>query len=213
VAAGKNLVGAFHPPAGVVCDLDELRTVPRPDLASGLAEVVKAGFIADPRILEIVESDPDAALTPDTPQLRELVERGIAVKAKVVGEDLTERGQRMILNYGHTLGHAIEQAEQYTWRHGDAVAVGMCYVAALARRAGYLDDATARRHADVLTSVGLPTRYRADAWPRLVTAMARDKKARGARLRFIVLRGVGRPEILEDPPEELLAAAYADVAA
>src|SRR5690242_9778921 len=94
VAAGKNLVGSFHPPAGVVCDLDELRTVPRPDLASGLAEVAKAGFIADPRILEIVESDPDAALTPDTPQLRELVERGIAVKAKVVGEDLTERGQR-----------------------------------------------------------------------------------------------------------------------
>jgi 3-dehydroquinate synthase len=212
VVAGKNLVGSFHEPAGVVCDLDELRTVPQPELASGLAEVVKAGFIADPRILDIVEADPAAALEPDSPQLRELVERAIAVKADVVSDDLTERGRRMTLNYGHTLGHAIEQAERYRWRHGDAIAVGMCYAAALARRAGFLDVATAEQHGRVLTSIGLPTRYHADAWPRLLPAIARDKKARGARLRFVVLRGPGRPDIFEDPPADLLEAAYADVA-
>ena len=123
-AAGKNLVGAFHPPAGVLCDLDALDTLPADDLVAGLAEIVKCGFIADPVILDLVEADPAAAADPRGAVLRELVERAIRVKAYVVGNDLRESGLREILNYGHTLAHAIEKNEKYTWRHGHAVAVG-----------------------------------------------------------------------------------------
>ncbi len=108
-SAGKNLVGAFHPPAGVLCDLTALSTLPRHDYVAGLAEVVKVGFTHDPRILELIEQDPAAATSPAGPHTRELVERAIAVKAGVVGSDLTEQGLREVLNYGHTLGHALEK--------------------------------------------------------------------------------------------------------
>src|SRR5690606_30766618 len=115
------------------------------------------------------------------------------------------------LNYGHTLAHAIERVEQYRWRHGHAVAVGLVYAAALAQRAGRLDEPTARRHREVLTAVGLPTAYRADAWPELRAAMRVDKKTRGATLRFVVLDGLAQPSRLADPPEELLARTYEEV--
>src|SRR5262245_19862991 len=131
-AAGKNLVGAFHPPAGVLCDLSTLDTLPTPDLVAGLTEVVKCGFIADPAILDLVEADPAAATDPADPVVRELVERSVRVKARVVSDDLRESGLREILNYGHTLGHAIEKIEGYGWRHGHAVSVGLVYAAALA---------------------------------------------------------------------------------
>ncbi len=210
-AAGKNLVGAFHPPAGVLADVTTLATLPPADYASGLAEIIKAGFIADPVILDLIESDPAAAAKPGGPHERELIERAVAMKAAVVTADLREAGQREMLNYGHTLGHAIERAEDYTIRHGEAVAIGMCFAAGLGRLAGRLDAATAARHRDVLAAVGLPTRYRADAWPRLRAAMAVDKKARAARLRFVILAGLARPEILENPAEEMLEQAYAEV--
>jgi 3-dehydroquinate synthase len=211
-AAGKNLVGAFHPPAGVLCDLDLLATLPVDDLRAGLAEVVKCGFIADPAILDLVEADPAAAVDPAGPALRELIERSIRVKADVVGADLRESGLREVLNYGHTLGHAIERFEDYTWRHGDAVAVGLVFAAALGREVGLLDAPTADRHAAVLRRLGLPVGYRADAWEALAPAMRVDKKTRGARLRFVVLEGLARPTILTDPDPELLRAAYRAVA-
>ena len=135
VPEGKNLVGAFHSPAGVLADLVTLETLPRADYVSGLAEVIKAGFIADPVILDLVRADPEGATIPYGTHARELIERAIAVKAEVVSKDLSEKGLREILNYGHTLGHAIERAEGYRFRHGDAVAVGMVYVAELARLA------------------------------------------------------------------------------
>jgi 3-dehydroquinate synthase len=206
--AGKNLVGAFHPPAGVLCDLSTLDTLPAADLAAGLAEVVKCGFIADPAILAAIEADPAAALDPGSPVLRELIERSVAVKARVVAADLRESGLREILNYGHTLGHAIEKREHYSWRHGHAISVGLVYAAELARLAGTLDDAQAARHRAVLTRLGLPVTYPADAWPDLHAAMRVDKKSRGARLRFVVLDGLARPTILESPDDDLLHRAY-----
>ena len=209
---GKNLVGAFHPPAGVLCDLDLLATLPPADYAAGLAEVVKCGFIADPAILDLVERDADTVTKPGNPAERELVERAVAVKARVVAEDLTETGLREILNYGHTLGHAIERAENYRWRHGEAVAVGLVYAAALARRARHLDAPTARRHRAILSRLGLPTRYCADAFEQLLAGMRIDKKARGDRLRFIVLDGLASPVTLDDPDPALLADAYTEVA-
>jgi 3-dehydroquinate synthase len=210
--AGKNLVGAFHPPAAVICDLDVLATMPPDDYVAGLAESIKVGFTHDPRILELVEDDPAGARTPKGPHTRELVERAIAVKAAVVSDDLTEQGGRELLNYGHTLGHAIEKAERYRWRHGDAVSVGLCFAAELSRTAGSLDDATAARHRDVLTSVGLPTTYDG-AWPDLRATMSVDKKSRGNRLRFVVLDRLGSARLLEAPDEQVLVAAYETVRA
>lgn len=211
-AAGKNLVGAFHPPAGVLCDLSTLDSLPPVDLAAGLAEVVKCGFIADPAILDLVERQPAAATDPAGPVARELIERAIRVKADVVTGDLRESGVREVLNYGHTLAHAIEKVEGYRWRHGHAVSVGLVYAAALARLAGRLDVATAERHRAAMAALGLPTGYRADAWPELLAAMRVDKKTRGSRLRFVVLDGLARPAILDGPDDELLHAAYRAVA-
>ena len=125
IPEGKNLVGAFHPPAGALADLATLRSLPRREYVSGLAEVIKAGFIADPVILDLVESDPEQATRPDGKISRELVERAVRVKAEVVARDLRESGPREFLNYGHTLGHAIERAEDFGFRHGEAVAIGM----------------------------------------------------------------------------------------
>jgi 3-dehydroquinate synthase len=208
---GKNLVGAFHPPAGVVCDLDLLSTLPPEEYRPGLAEAVKCGFIADPAILELVEADPAGAAKPGSAVEREVVERSIRVKADVVTADLTEQGRREILNYGHTLGHAIERAEKYRWRHGAAVSVGLVYAAALSRLLGRLDVATTDRHRAVLDSLGLPTRYRQGAFPALHETMRVDKKARGTRIRFIVLDGLARPAVVDDPDPDVLLAAYAEV--
>ena len=214
---GKNLVGAFHEPAGVLCDLETLTTLPRNELISGLAEVVKCGFVADPTILDLVEGDPLAAVAPDSPLLRELIERAIRVKVDVVVADLKETGGaaghpgREVLNYGHTLAHAIERAERYAFRHGAAVAIGMTYVAELARLAGRLDEATAERHRSVLELVGLPTSYRGAGWSELLATMQLDKKTRGDQLRFVVLDGLARPSILTAPDPALLTAAFAEI--
>ena len=211
IPEGKNLVGAFHSPAGVLADLVTLETLPREDYVSGLAEVIKTGFIADPVILDLVKADPEGAAVPHGAHARELIERAIAVKAEVVSKDLDEQGLREILNYGHTLGHAIERVEGYRFRHGDAVAIGMVYVAELARLAGRLDPQVTALHRELLASVGLPTAYPAGVWPSLREAMGVDKKARGARLRLVVLDGLARPSILDDPSEDLLWEAYQEV--
>ncbi|MFE9849944.1 3-dehydroquinate synthase [Streptomyces sp. NPDC005576] len=212
-AEGKNLVGAFHPPAGVLCDLAALDSLPVHDYVSGMAEIIKAGFIADPVILDLVEGDPEGARTPAGPHTAELIERSIRVKADVVSSDLKESGLREILNYGHTLGHAIEKNERYKWRHGAAVSIGLVFAAELGRLAGRLDDATADRHRTVLASVGLPLTYRGDQWPRLLENMKLDKKSRGDLLRFIVLDALGKPTVLEGPDPAILLAAYGEVSA
>ncbi|WP_142059325.1 3-dehydroquinate synthase [Pseudarthrobacter sp. B4EP4b] len=211
-AEGKNLVGAFHPPAAVLADLDTLNTLPKNEIISGMAEVIKCGFIADPAILDLVEKDPDAVVDPQSAALRELIERAIAVKAKVVSEDLKESGLREILNYGHTLGHAIELVERYSWRHGAAVSVGMMFAAELARSVGRLSDTDADRHRSILDGLGLPVTYRKDRWQSLLDGMRRDKKSRGDLLRFVVLDGVAKPGILDVPDTSLLFAAYQEIA-
>ncbi|MFV2197329.1 3-dehydroquinate synthase [Nocardiopsis sp. LOL_012] len=205
---GKNLVGAFHPPAGVLCDLATLPSLPGADYIGGLAEVVKAGFIADPVICDLVEEDPEGAARPEGKHTRELIERAIRVKADVVSGDLRESGRREILNYGHTLGHAIERAENYTFRHGYAVSIGMVFAAELARLDGRIGSELVERHRRLLSSVGLPVSYAPESWPELRAAMSVDKKARGATLRFVVLDGLAEPAILSGPAPELLEAAY-----
>ncbi|MFC9395031.1 3-dehydroquinate synthase [Streptomyces sp. NPDC057027] len=211
-AEGKNLVGAFHPPAGVLCDLAVLESLPAHEYAGGLAEIIKAGFIADPVILDLIEADPAAARTPAGPHTAELIERSIRVKAGVVSSDLKEKGRREILNYGHTLAHAIEKNEHYRWRHGAAVSVGMVFAAELSRLTGHLDAATTARHRTLLESVGLPLAYRGAPWPKLLDTMRLDKKSRGDTLRFIILTAPAAPTVLEAPDPSALLAAYEKIA-
>ena len=208
---GKNLVGAFHPPVAVLADLDVLGGLGANDVAAGMAEVVKGGFIVDERILEIIEEDPAAALDVTSDAFRELVERKIRVKAAVVSEDLTEQGNREILNYGHTLAHAIERNERYQWRHGAAVSIGMMFVAELSHLSGKLSEAEVDRHRSILTSLGLPVTYRDRQWPKLEDAMKRDKKTRAGLLRFVVLDRIGSVSRIEGPDPALLLSAYAAI--
>ena len=208
---GKNLVGAFYAPAAVICDLDTLATLSKNEIVASFGEVVKYGFIQDERILEIIEADVAKATDPATDEFRELVERSIAIKARVVGSDFKEAGLREILNYGHTLGHAIEHAEKYRWRHGAAIAIGQMFVAELARLAGRLSDADVDRHRSIFKLLGLPTTYKADKWEQLLTAMQRDKKSRAGQLRFVVLDAIGKPTIMAAPAPELLHASFMEI--
>jgi 3-dehydroquinate synthase len=210
-AEGKNLVGAFYAPAGVLCDLDTLDALPRNDLLAGYAEIVKAGFIWAPEILDNVEGDLDAATDVHGPVFRRNLELAIDMKAKVVSEDFREAGLREILNYGHTLGHAIEHAERYQWRHGAAVSVGMVFAAELARLSGRLHDDVVDRHRSILTSLTLPITYPSGRWQTLLATMQRDKKTRGNTLRFIVLDDIARPTVMQAPDPSLLFAAYQEI--
>jgi 3-dehydroquinate synthase len=209
--AGKNLVGVFHEPSAVLVDLSTLDTLPRNELVAGMAEVVKAGFIADPVILDLIEDDPAAALDPTGAVLAELVRRAIRVKADVVAADLRESHLREILNYGHTLAHAIERRERYRWRHGAAVSVGMVFAAELSRAAGRLTDEVVARHRSVLTALGLPIDYEPHVLDDLLAGMRSDKKTRAGTLRFVVLDGLARPGRLEGPDPGLIAAAYSAI--
>jgi 3-dehydroquinate synthase len=209
---GKNLVGVFHSPSAVVIDLETLATLPKNEILAGFAEVVKCGFISDPEILKIIESDFEKAVDPTTDAFVELVLRSVQVKADVVGADFRESGLREILNYGHTLGHAIELAERYKWRHGAAISIGMIFVAELAHLNGRLSIEAVQRHRELFTKLGLPTSYPAEKWPQLLANMQIDKKSRGGNLRFVVLDDIGKPTIMHAPTEEILFAAYQEIA-
>ncbi|MFD8963207.1 3-dehydroquinate synthase, partial [Streptomyces anulatus] len=180
---------------------------------TGSPDITPPGIRPAPVHLPRAAPDPEGARTPAGPHTAELIERSIRVKAEVVSSDLKESGLREILNYGHTLAHAIEKNERYKWRHGAAVSIGMVFAAELGRLAGRLDDATADRHRSVLASVGLPLAYRGDQWPKLLENMKVDKKSRGDLLRFIVLDGIGKPTVLEGPDPAVLLAAYGEVSA
>ena len=208
--AGKNLVGAFHPPAAVIADLEMLSTLPAAELRAGLGEVIKCGLIADSVILDRVLADPADCLTWDSPVLADLVARSIAVKAAVVGEDLTEAGLREVLNYGHTYAHAIEKVTGYSWRHGEAVAVGCVFAAEIAHRNGNLSRDALALHRQSLEAVGLPTRFPEGEgrWEELKEAMMSDKKVRSGRLRLVLLDDIARPVRVQAPAESVLLSAH-----
>ena len=212
-AEGKNLVGSFHAPAAVLVDTTILATVPDTEKRAGFAEIAKAGFIADATILDLIESDVEAALDPTSEVGTDILRRAIQVKATVVSEDFTEQGLREILNYGHTLGHAIEHAERYRWRHGAAISIGMMFAAELSRMTRGLSDAAVDRHRRILGEIlGLPIAYPSGRWETLLATMRRDKKARGAALRFVLLDDIARPTVTAVADESLLFAAYGEIA-
>jgi 3-dehydroquinate synthase len=208
---GKNLIGAFHSPVKVIIDLDWLSSLPDRDFAAGLAEVVKTGFIFDTEILQLLEKKSVADIRNDRELLCELILRSVKVKAAIVSEDFKESFAREALNYGHTLGHAIELDSKYSLKHGECVSIGMVFMATLQRQLGTISEDVYQMHLKILTSLGLPVTYTVDAWPKLVATMSRDKKSRGNSLRFVTLDDVGKTSRLENPDENLLSRIYAEV--
>lgn len=214
---GKNLVGSFYTPAGVLADMRALETLPNDIFIEGLGEVAKSGFIRDRDILSILEDhaqelrqfDGSTFLgSPLEDVVAELIERTVKVKAYHVSNDLREAGLREFLNYGHTLGHAIEQIEHFTWRHGNAVAVGCVFAAELSHLLGYIDQDLVDYHRRLLGSLGLPISWAGGDWDSALELMHRDKKARGNTLRFVVLDGIGHPIHLDNPPIEAVHEAF-----
>ena len=213
----KNLVGAVHQPALGLADIGTLRSLPLRELRSGMAEVVKTGVIGDPELFQVVEQRVRACLRRDPGLLAWIVGRCAAYKAAVVTGDEREVGQRMILNYGHTIGHGIEAALGYRGlTHGEAIAVGMTLEARLSARLGLCDAALLDRQTRVLASLGLPVRLAAlargtpPARERIVAAMTHDKKATGGRLRFVLPEALGRTVIRDDVPPALVEEVLGD---
>lgn len=209
---GKNLIGAFHSPVAVIIDHNWLTTLSDRDFAAGLAEVVKCGFISDPEILTLLQGKSVAEIRKESKATIELIERSVAVKASVVSNDFKESHLREILNYGHTFGHAIERVSDYSIRHGEAVAIGMVYIAELAYSRGLIESDLLQLHRDILKSLNLPIALGEIAggrnWEALRAAMALDKKSRGDEIRFVALKGVGSSTRIEGVTEAELKGAY-----
>ena len=205
---GKNLIGAFHSPIAVLIDPSWLQTLSDRDFASGLAEVVKCGFIADGEILKLMGSKSLADIRASRELTVELIDRSVAVKARVVSGDFKESFNREILNYGHTFGHAVELLSKYSLRHGECVSIGMAFIAYLSESLSLISPEVSRLHIETLSRLGLPVTYKGAEWPELLAAMKLDKKSRGNTLRFVVITEIGKTQRLENPIESELIAAY-----
>ena len=205
---GKNLIGSFYSPISVLVDLSWLSTLSDRDFAAGLAEVIKCGFIVDTEIVELLKDRNLLDVRSDRALTLELITRSIAVKAKVVSGDFKESFDREILNYGHTLGHAIELHSKYALRHGECVSIGLVFAANLANKSGILADQATDLHKKILSNLGLPTSYESRHWPELRANMAIDKKSRSGTLRFVAISEIGKTLRIEAPSESDLLAAY-----
>ena len=205
---GKNLIGAFYSPSSVLVDLNWLETLSDRDFAAGLAEVIKCGFIVDLQIIRLLASRSLTDVRKDRNLTLELIERAVSVKAKVVSGDFRESFDREILNYGHTLGHAIELQSKFSLRHGECVAIGLVFAAYLAVQSGVLADEVAQLHKEILSNLGLPITYSRELWPELRSNMSIDKKSRSGTLRFVAISEIGKTLRLEAPSESDLQAAY-----
>jgi 3-dehydroquinate synthase len=213
--AGKNLVGAFHQPSAVVADLDTLATLPRPELRAGMAEVIKAGLIADPDLAAACLERAPTAVAGDLDALGPLVEAAIRVKAGVVGADEREAGRRAVLNYGHTLGHALERLAGYRGlRHGEAVALGMVFAARVAEAVGLAAPGLVEGHVELLRAAGLPVGGVELDPDAVLEAMGTDKKHGGAGggLRLVLLGAPGKPELVRAPDRGVLVEAIRSLA-
>lgn len=209
---GKNLVGAFHSPIAVLIDLEWLQTLSDRDFAAGLAEVIKCGFISDVEILKSLGGLGIDEIRSDRDLVRSLIERAVAVKAYVVNEDFKEGSLREILNYGHTFGHAIETHSQYSLRHGEAVSIGMVFVAEISYARGLISGELFDRHRQILSQVGLPTllpdSFTLADLPTLTASMQRDKKVKAGKVRFVVLHEGHELARLDDVNSSEITLAY-----
>ncbi len=212
---GKNLVGAFHQPRAVIADIDTLATLPERELRAGLAEVVKYGAIFDAGFLDWLDAHADALLARDADALAEAILRSCRYKADVVARDETEQGERALLNFGHTFGHALETAGGYErFRHGEAVSLGMVIAAQLSTRLGRAPATDAARLAALLSRFGLPATIPRGFEPaHLLQLMRLDKKTLSGRLRLILWRHAGAAEIVAGVDEDEILAALAAASA
>ncbi len=208
--SGKNLVGAFHQPAAVIADISTLSTLPERELRAGLAEVLKYGAIGDPAFFAWLETHADALLAREPFALETAIATSVRHKAGVVARDETEQGERMLLNFGHTFGHAIETEQAYGGLlHGEAVALGMLLAARLSAQLGRAPMADAQRLQALLQRFGLPTTLPAGlSSGALVERMRLDKKAVSGRLRLILWRELGHAVVVADIPEAAIAAVF-----
>jgi len=207
---GKNVIGAFHQPKLVYIDTDTLRTLPQREVAAGMAEVIKHGFIRDPELMAALELNIEAYvnLSVSSDDLDALIATNCRIKAAVVEADETERGLREILNYGHTVGHALEAVTGYeTYRHGEAVRLGMLAAAEISRRKGLLSDADAERHNALIARLGIPPGAASLDVDTILERMAGDKKARDGIVRFVLLHGIGDARSHDDVTREEMIAA------
>jgi len=209
---GKNLIGAFHSPSAVLIDTNFLHTLSDRDFSAGMAEVIKCGFIADPQILTVAGDHSVESLRKNPSVIAELIFRSVTVKAQVVSSDFKESFAREALNYGHTLGHAIEIYAKYQLRHGEAVSIGLVYAAELSAARGLITSEELGLHRSLLTAYQLPTSFERQAWQKLLPLLALDKKARGTTIRFVALNGIGATTRLEDLSSTELDAAYERIA-
>ncbi len=190
--AGKNLIGAFHQPRLVVADTDTLQTLPRAEIVSGMAEAVKHGAIADQLYFDWIDASVDEILSLDSAVMVQLIRRSVEIKAGVVGADEREAGVRKILNFGHTIGHAIEARSDYSLLHGESIAIGMVVEALLGERLGVTRAGSAERLSRVLARFGLPIAVPADYDARSILDLTRlDKKSRGGRVEYSLIDGIG----------------------
>jgi 3-dehydroquinate synthase len=205
---GKNMIGAFHQPRKVLMDLEVLRTLPKAEFLSGMAEVIKYGVIWDGDFFDYLDANRDRILGLDADVLAHVVRRSCEIKAEVVGRDEREGGLRAVLNFGHTVGHAIEKAENYTMRHGEAVAIGMVYASRLALQTGLCEALVPERVEKLIASYGLPTDLRAFSRKPTVTelmdAMRIDKKAEGGKVKFVLPKKIGEVVITKEWDETVL---------
>jgi 3-dehydroquinate synthase len=209
---GKNLIGAFYAPRLVVQDPSVLTTLPPRSLREGFAEVIKHGFIMDPGMLDILEHDAERLLAIQPDLMTEIVARNAALKADVVTRDEHEGGLRMILNYGHTVGHAIEAVTGYTnVPHGEAISIGMMAAAEIGRRMGVTPAAVGERQARLFERYGLPLRMSGVDVDAIVAATAHDKKVAAKKVRWVLLEDVGKPVIRDDVPGEVVRAVLSDI--
>ncbi len=207
---GKNMIGAFYQPLRVIADLDTLATLPRREVAAGLAEVIKYGPIADDAFFGWIETNADALVTLEPAALLHAVKRSCEIKAQVVGADEREQGLRAILNFGHTFGHAIEAGLGYgEWLHGEAVGCGMVMAARLSQRLGLVDAGYVERVRALVAKVGLPVRGPDLGRERWLELMHVDKKTEGGAIRYVVIEAPGRAA-MRAVPDEVVAPVIAE---
>ena len=206
----KNRIGAFYQPRLTVSDTDTLKTLPREQLSDGLAEVIKHGAIRDAEYFSYLEDNLDRILALDDRALEVIVARSVEIKARVVEEDERDLGLRNILNYGHTIGHAIETVSDFQMMHGAAVAVGMLAAARISNRMGFLDAAAVTRLSRLIERAGLMTDMPRHGADRVLQAMQHDKKIVGGRVRFVLLRAIGDVFITDEVDPSLVEEVLAD---
>jgi len=202
---GKNLLGTFYQPRAVLIDLSFLKTLSDKDFKNGLAEIIKYGIISDEEMFALLEQERDAVLERQVSVMKTLVERSCGIKAHIVEMDEQEGGLRRILNFGHTIGHAMEAASDYRLTHGEAVAIGMVAAAKISHRLDYLDERSCERIVDVIKHYGLPTEIPGDFDTKEILGFtARDKKAVGARLYFVLIKKIGVPFVTAQVPSNMM---------